>query len=420
MQEKLYIPQEIRVGFQKREDTFTKKLAYIIYVDGKGVLRKETSWEGWRDKKIPSESYENVPTSGFMINRNVERYNWGHFSNNRSYIRIHDPRGFEFEITPENLIGILMSGDCNRRLLDGEFVYSWHGTNLVLLPVASEVYKECQTFTSLQVLKLSAKSLVPGLTYRTKQMVDYIYLGKFDWTERTYWTAKKTAKKFIFARKANTAYEKTKSGWVFEGMNSLSSFATVVTDISASNFAELAQELSERPEVAKISKVSLGSKVDILQKKKQYSYFNQDVGFVQDKQGILAVHVNGRQNWPNGWKQNETPVESFDVTFTLVKHNSDIVQYATITTKSRSSYDTYTYETPNVVKTQSFNSMEQLIRDLDIKELQVEMTNGTILRADAINELWTLPWERYDYAQAAKDEADDEDAEADLEDEDTN
>lgn len=47
----IFIPKKINVGFQKRDDTYTGKLAYIIYYDETGKLRKETSWNGWRDKK---------------------------------------------------------------------------------------------------------------------------------------------------------------------------------------------------------------------------------------------------------------------------------------------------------------------------------------------------------------------------------
>ena len=36
-----FIPEKIKVGYNSRNDTYTKKLAYIIYYDNKGVLRKE-------------------------------------------------------------------------------------------------------------------------------------------------------------------------------------------------------------------------------------------------------------------------------------------------------------------------------------------------------------------------------------------
>ena len=35
----IYIPEKIKVGYQNRNDTYTKKLAYVIYYDEKGKLR---------------------------------------------------------------------------------------------------------------------------------------------------------------------------------------------------------------------------------------------------------------------------------------------------------------------------------------------------------------------------------------------
>ena len=45
-----FIPKKIKVGFQERKDTYSGKLAYVIYYDEKNNLRKEQSWNSWRDK----------------------------------------------------------------------------------------------------------------------------------------------------------------------------------------------------------------------------------------------------------------------------------------------------------------------------------------------------------------------------------
>ena len=65
------IPEKIHVGYQNRDDTYTGKLAYVIYTDDKGKLRKERSWNGWRDHKIDSQDFENIPTDGFVLNKKV-------------------------------------------------------------------------------------------------------------------------------------------------------------------------------------------------------------------------------------------------------------------------------------------------------------------------------------------------------------
>jgi hypothetical protein len=69
MKSNIFIPEKIKVGFQNRQDTYTKKLAYIIYYDEKGKLRKEKSWNGWRDKEIQdldfSPSFFKAPNKGY-------------------------------------------------------------------------------------------------------------------------------------------------------------------------------------------------------------------------------------------------------------------------------------------------------------------------------------------------------------------
>lgn len=77
----IFVPKKVNVGFQNRKDTYTGKLAYVIYFDETGKLRKEPSWQGWRDKQIPNEIYDNEPIEGFvlkkkgiiMANKNDER-----------------------------------------------------------------------------------------------------------------------------------------------------------------------------------------------------------------------------------------------------------------------------------------------------------------------------------------------------------
>ena len=184
MKTNIFIPTKINVGFQNRKDTYTGKLAYVIYFDEKGKLRKETSWDSWRDKNIPNEVYENEPTEGFVLNRRaggVEE-SWG-WNPRKTYCRVYDPRGFEFEITIANLLWILEN--CNSikgKGLEGEFVYGWDGKELVLVPVESPDYKEIQEKNKIihnnEFIK--AKDLIVGATYKTLNDQQYVYMGKFN------------------------------------------------------------------------------------------------------------------------------------------------------------------------------------------------------------------------------------------------
>ena len=232
MATKIFIPQKCRVGFQNREDTFTKKLAYVIYYDSLGRLRKETSWKCWchlydrtnregkvLQKAIDPYDFDNVPTSGFVLNKGVQRCNWGHFSSGRSMIRIYDPRGVEFEITPDNLIGILMHADCSHREIQCDLVYAWCGTELVLLPCVSDEYRAAANFTALQTTKVPVKDLKEGATYITKREEKLVYLGRHLWYEvKENWRRSSTeqprregSKEHIFCNLDGTNYKPVKS-----------------------------------------------------------------------------------------------------------------------------------------------------------------------------------------------------------------
>lgn len=180
MKSTLYTPDTITVGFQTRTDTFTGKLAYVIYTDHKGVLRKQTSWNSWRDHKIEPVTFENTPNSGFTLNKGVQRD--GYWGSGRSMIRVWDPRDFEFEISIDNLIGILMHSDVTKRDITQPCVFAWFNTELVLLPTNSVEYQESVKHTEKQKTKVSTKTLVVGQTYSIKASADRlaVYLGYLD------------------------------------------------------------------------------------------------------------------------------------------------------------------------------------------------------------------------------------------------
>jgi hypothetical protein len=187
MSSSIFMPDKIRVGFQDCAGTYTKRLAYVIYYDNKGKIRKEQSWNSWRDKKIEPLECNNVPTSGFVLNKKVGGYDTG-WNHRQTYTRIHDPRGFEFEITIENLLYILENTDCIKgKGLSGEFVYGWDAGNLILLPTSAPEFVEISDYTNLvKEGSIKAKDLIPGATYLTNKNEQVVYLGKFE-AFKPYW-----------------------------------------------------------------------------------------------------------------------------------------------------------------------------------------------------------------------------------------
>jgi len=193
----IFIPKTIHVGFQKRSDCYTGLLAYIIYYDQKKKLRKEKSWNGWRDENIDSKTFENEPISGFVLNKKTGDYksNWG--NHRQAYTRIYDPRDFEFEITIENLLYILENTNSIKgKGLEGDFVYGWDKDKLILIPTSSPDYIEISKFNEMihKPESIKGKDLVLGGQYKTNQNEEWIYLGRFDRYNTATWDKEKYRK----------------------------------------------------------------------------------------------------------------------------------------------------------------------------------------------------------------------------------
>ncbi|HID0768046.1 TPA: hypothetical protein ACXDAZ_002575 [Clostridium botulinum] len=237
MNNNIFIPKKINVGFQEREDTYTGKLSYIIYFDEKGKLRKEASWNNWRNKNIDNIIFENVPTEGFVINKHVGGYSSG-WNHRNSYIRIYDPRDFEFEISVENLLYILENCTSEKgKGLIGQFIYGWDGKDLVLISCNSPDYKEIKEYNQIvhENKSIKAKDLIIGATYKTKNNEELIYMGKFD--EYNY-TGESEGKKFWF-------YNREASYTKFETMKTIpkNKFIHIVNSDCCNDYAGLFNEL---------------------------------------------------------------------------------------------------------------------------------------------------------------------------------
>lgn len=266
MKSQLNIPTKIRVGFNRRNDTYTKKLGYVIYYDEKGKLRKETSFESWRHKvgaefreydnetkqtitgvhgeDMAPVDYDNVPTEGFVLNKKAGGYSTG-WNHRATYCRIFDPRGFEFEISIPNLLFILQeTNSIKGKGLEGSFVYSWDGKDIVLLPTTSQEYKESQEFTSLKTLKVGKTDVVEGCTYLTKDQKEIIYLGRYNWYEMGYdkdYRSKFVSIQnkqhiFVYVDKINDSFETTYPFLLLGGFTGL---AKRISTDPISNFAEI-------------------------------------------------------------------------------------------------------------------------------------------------------------------------------------
>ena len=171
------------VGYQKRSDTYTDKLGFITYRDEKSNLRFEGSWTSWRSKEIKPEEFVNEPHEGFVLNKNSGRQ-WGNFER-AEFVRVWDTRGFEFEISTDNLMQLILhNGISKGNLIEGKCVYAWtpNGRKVTLLPETCPEYRNVQkTKESLKDAVLfegKLSDLKVGFKYKLKNQKILTYLGK--------------------------------------------------------------------------------------------------------------------------------------------------------------------------------------------------------------------------------------------------
>ena len=296
----LLIPTKLRIGFNKRDDTYSKKLAYIIYYDTKGKIRKEDSFNSWRDHGIAVIETDNVPTSGFVLNKEVGgggSRGWEHVRAEK--IRIYDPRDFEFEISTSNLIYILQEcSSIKGKGLEGEFVYAWDGKDLMLLPVASREYKASTKYTLLQNNKVSAKELVEGHTYINKEQEQLLYIGKFivKWDEKYNRIINYVGKQKYVFWKGKNEYKNLSKTYEFEYLNGLETIASKISDTIPENFADLFNFVSTKMsgEIESICKINVKTSPDSNEKTSYYNYYYNSLKSIQRYENAKFYSIDGK------------------------------------------------------------------------------------------------------------------------------
>ncbi len=247
MRDNLIIPEDIIVGLQNRRDSLTEKLGFVTFNDGK-IIRQEKTWNSWRDQKQEPLNFKNEPTSGFILNKGVKRY--GYYGSGSSKIRVYDPRGFEFEISVDNLMFVLMHSDVSKQDIQEKCIYAWQGKNIVLLPINSEEYQESIKYTNKRDKKISAKELVIGHTYsHKKEKNNFVYIGRYDYYYVDKYNIFSPVKDHVFYNIENDKFEIIK----------INLLAELISDKDDSSVSDLIETFKKSIHGSAIKKFKLGS-----------------------------------------------------------------------------------------------------------------------------------------------------------------
>ena len=164
----LNIPKNIFVGVKAQK-------GFVTYKDGSKIAKEVSfnNWVGNGEKK----DFENIPTSGFKLVGCVGGQGGSWYSyNRRAWAIIKDPRGFEIEITFDNLLWVMsqITHDVDKGFI-GEFVYGWDGKDLMIVPTTSKDYQYTLTIQKTDKVKLSECEV--GKWYKYPNESPMLYLG---------------------------------------------------------------------------------------------------------------------------------------------------------------------------------------------------------------------------------------------------
>lgn len=164
--EKLYINYKI-----EQDNT---KLGFICDAANKKQRETVDAWSKgnyWNKIENPcvGEEIDNIPLTGFKIVDVVSRY-----STSNKWYRILDPRGFELEISADNLLNICINSKVNNGLIEDECVWGKNNSAELIL-TSSEQYK-----TYCELKESGPVDLIAGEYYKdSKTNVLYKYLGEY-------------------------------------------------------------------------------------------------------------------------------------------------------------------------------------------------------------------------------------------------
>jgi hypothetical protein len=170
--------EKVYVGFQKRNTESGSPLGFLTPwgEDSAAKKRMETVDKWSSASKFESVVLDNIPVSGFRVSDSARRNGW---NGGNTVIQIEDPRGFELQISVDNMIQI-MSGNL---ILDGEIkvpcVWGRDGKDNILLPTNSEPYMNAIENTERLKQTFSMRSVKPGNTIELKDGRVGIYYGAY-------------------------------------------------------------------------------------------------------------------------------------------------------------------------------------------------------------------------------------------------
>lgn len=168
-----YIPEMMFTGYQLRGSDDHKLSFMTPYSEDKAFEKRLDTVRRWCNQGVKPELIKNEPCSGFKIDNNVRRYR----TDNVVWELTH-PKGFNFQISSENLCEILLNSEILNGEIQQQLVFVRIGSENYLTSTSSEIYKNAITQQKYET-KVSVKDLKVGDIVTLKTGKQVVFYGKY-------------------------------------------------------------------------------------------------------------------------------------------------------------------------------------------------------------------------------------------------
>ena len=170
------IPDQHFVGFQVRGQGHVPLGFMTPEGTDKTAERRKSTVKSWSSKTIPTKTIDNEPLIGFKVGQSINHSS----SWNRAFDkwRVEDPRGFELEISSGNFENIIKISTIENGEILEKCVWGRLGSENILIPVGSEIYKSAVSNTERAKQKIAIKDVNIGNKVILKNGDKITFLGR--------------------------------------------------------------------------------------------------------------------------------------------------------------------------------------------------------------------------------------------------
>lgn len=183
---KVTIPEKHYVGMVVRSSS-KLPLGFITpWGEDAAAQKRMSTVDNWSNAgkagSLPTTVIDNIPMLGFRMSGGIRRGMQG----GQDKWRIEDPRGFELEITSENLSMLLSDTTLEKGEILDKCVWAREGGHNLLLTVESEEYIEAVKMTEIAGSSASWKDAKLGYTITLQNGIKGRYLGRMHTVQEKY------------------------------------------------------------------------------------------------------------------------------------------------------------------------------------------------------------------------------------------